>query len=235
MTKERNVKNRQSPTYIHLFTVVLFFLQGYGFLKDLKAEDERSLKKFIKTSTSRDGEDSEQVEEAKRKLKAIKRASREETKGIIAQICAVIFVCKHDKRKNTECLINLNESGSAHFFDLVRGDNSRHRSCRCFDRQRLCCRLYRPQGGANYCRLIKTSASRLFSSPPPEKKVDEKLKSMKKAELAAVKEGKKPFFLKKSERKKLTLAEKFKELKQSGKLEKYMEKKRKRNAAKLKK
>jgi len=124
------------------------FEKGYGFLKDLKAEDERSLKKFIKTSTSRDGEDSEQVEEAKRKLKAIKRASREETK---------------------------------------------------------------------------------------EKKVDEKLKSMKKAELAAVKEGKKPFFLKKSERKKLTLAEKFKELKQSGKLEKYMEKKRKRNAAKLKK
>ena len=69
-----------------------------------------------------------------------------------------------------------------------------------------------------------------------EKKVDDKLKSMKKAELAAVKEGKKkPFFLKKSERKKLSLAEKFKELKQNGKLEKYMEKKRKRNAAKLKK
>jgi len=68
-----------------------------------------------------------------------------------------------------------------------------------------------------------------------EKKVDEKLRCLKKAEMAAVKEGKKPFFLKKSEKKKLELAEKFKALKQSGKLEKYMEKKRKRNAAKLKK
>jgi len=119
------------------------FEKGYAFLKDIKAEDERNLKKFIKVS-----KEEEKVEEAKNKLKAIKRASREETK---------------------------------------------------------------------------------------EKKVEAKLKSLKKAEMAAVKEGKKPFFLKKSERKKLTLAEKFKELKQSGKLEKYMEKKRKRNAAKLKK
>ena len=53
--------------------------------------------------------------------------------------------------------------------------------------------------------------------------------------MAAVKEGKRPFFLKKSERKKLELAEKFKALKESGKLKTYMEKKRKRNAGKLKK
>lgn len=119
------------------------FEKGYGFINEMKAEEERSLKKFIKSA-----KEGEELEEAKEKLKAMKRASGEQTK---------------------------------------------------------------------------------------EKKVDEKLKSLKKAELAAVKEGKKPFFLKKSERKKLTLAEKFKELKQSGKLEKYMEKKRKRNAAKLKK
>lgn len=120
------------------------FDKGYGFIKEIRDEDERDLKKFVKSS-----KEEEKVEEAKQKLKAMKRASREQTQ---------------------------------------------------------------------------------------EKKVDDKLKSMKKAELAAVKEGKKkPFFLKKSERKKLSLAEKFKELKQNGKLEKYMEKKRKRNAAKLKK
>lgn len=120
------------------------FDKGYGFIKEIRDEDERDLKKFVKSS-----KEEEKVEEAKQKLKAMKRTSREQTQ---------------------------------------------------------------------------------------EKKVDDKLKSMKKAELAAVKEGKKkPFFLKKSERKKLSLAEKFKELKQNGKLEKYMEKKRKRNAAKLKK
>lgn len=119
------------------------FEKGYAFLKEIEAEDERNLKKFVKVS-----EQEEMVEDAKRKLKNIKRLSREKTNG---------------------------------------------------------------------------------------RKIDEKMRTLKKAELAAVKEGKKPFFLKKSERKKLALAEKFKELKQSGKLEKYMEKKRKRNAAKLKK
>ena len=41
-----------------------------------------------------------------------------------------------------------------------------------------------------------------------------------------------PFFLKKSEIKKVAMEEKFKDLKQSGKLGKYMEKKRKRNSNK---
>ncbi|XP_045079632.1 ribosomal RNA processing protein 36 homolog [Coregonus clupeaformis] len=45
-------------------------------------------------------------------------------------------------------------------------------------------------------------------------------------------QGLKPFFLKKSGKKKLELAEKYSELKKSGKLENFLSKKRKRNAGK---
>ncbi|XP_044045338.1 ribosomal RNA processing protein 36 homolog [Siniperca chuatsi] len=45
-------------------------------------------------------------------------------------------------------------------------------------------------------------------------------------------QGARPFFLKSSEKKKLQLAEKYQELKKSGKLEKFLSKKRKRNAGK---
>ncbi|XP_045067584.1 ribosomal RNA processing protein 36 homolog [Coregonus clupeaformis] len=45
-------------------------------------------------------------------------------------------------------------------------------------------------------------------------------------------QGLKPFFLKKSDKKKLELAEKYSELKKSGKLENFLSKKRKRNAGK---
>ncbi|XP_029352297.1 ribosomal RNA processing protein 36 homolog [Echeneis naucrates] len=45
-------------------------------------------------------------------------------------------------------------------------------------------------------------------------------------------QGAQPFFLKKSEKKKLQLAEKYQELKKSGKLENFLSKKRKRNAIK---
>eukprot|EP00794_Sanderia_malayensis_P020097 gene20097-22067_t len=55
---------------------------------------------------------------------------------------------------------------------------------------------------------------------------------IKKKEMEAVQQGKKPFYMKKSEKKKLELVEKYKHLKESGKLEKYLSKKRKRNAAK---
>jgi len=57
----------------------------------------------------------------------------------------------------------------------------------------------------------------------------------KKEEQALVGQGKKPFYMKKSEKRKLELAEKYKELKSSGQLEKYLSKKRKRNATKEKK
>jgi len=57
----------------------------------------------------------------------------------------------------------------------------------------------------------------------------------KKAELELVKQGKRPFYLKKSEKKKLELAEKFKTLKSSGKLEHYLKKKGKKATSKERK
>jgi len=51
-------------------------------------------------------------------------------------------------------------------------------------------------------------------------------------EREAVKKGKKPFYLKKSEQKKEELVEKYQELKTSGKLDKFLEKRRKKNSAK---
>lgn len=51
-------------------------------------------------------------------------------------------------------------------------------------------------------------------------------------EKTAVAAGKKPFFLSKSEKRKRELVAKYEELKSSGRLEKYMEKRRKKNAAK---
>ncbi|CAH1262009.1 ribosomal RNA processing protein 36 homolog [Branchiostoma lanceolatum] len=57
------------------------------------------------------------------------------------------------------------------------------------------------------------------------------LQEWKAKEKELVRQGKKPYFLKKSEEKKLVLAQKFKELKKSGKVEKFLQKKRKKNAA----
>nr|XP_008360895.2 ribosomal RNA processing protein 36 homolog isoform X1 [Malus domestica] len=54
----------------------------------------------------------------------------------------------------------------------------------------------------------------------------------KKKERKAAKEGKQPFFLKKSEIRKKRLMEKYKQLKASGKLEAFIEKRRRKNAAK---
>ncbi|NXV13199.1 RRP36 protein, partial [Cepphus grylle] len=56
--------------------------------------------------------------------------------------------------------------------------------------------------------------------------------SLKRQQRELAKQGKKPFFLKKSEKRKLELAEKYTELKRSGKLESFLSKKRKRNAIK---
>lgn len=60
-------------------------------------------------------------------------------------------------------------------------------------------------------------------------------KEWKKKEQSQVQQGKKPFFLKKADLRKLELAEKYKELQKSGKLEKYLSKKRKKTAQKEKK
>lgn len=60
-------------------------------------------------------------------------------------------------------------------------------------------------------------------------------KEWKKKEQSQVLEGKKPYFLKKTDLRKLELAEKYKDLKKSGKLDKYLSKKRKKTAQKEKK
>ncbi|XP_048843418.1 ribosomal RNA processing protein 36 homolog [Brienomyrus brachyistius] len=54
----------------------------------------------------------------------------------------------------------------------------------------------------------------------------------KRQQRELVKEGHRPFFLKKSDKRKLELAEKYSDLKRSGKLENFLSKKRKRNAMK---
>ncbi|XP_050950217.1 ribosomal RNA processing protein 36 homolog [Labeo rohita] len=60
----------------------------------------------------------------------------------------------------------------------------------------------------------------------------EKELQFKRKQRELVGQGHKPFYLKKSDQKKLELAEKFSELKKSGKLENFLSKKRKRNATK---
>ncbi|MED6182049.1 hypothetical protein PIB30_025125 [Stylosanthes scabra] len=65
------------------------------------------------------------------------------------------------------------------------------------------------------------------------KRIDaEILAKHKKKEREAAKQGKRPFYLKKSEVRKQRLVEKYKDLKSSGKLEAFVEKRRRRNAAK---
>lgn len=51
-------------------------------------------------------------------------------------------------------------------------------------------------------------------------------------EREAVKQGKSPYYLKKSEQRKLELLAKYEELKSSGRLEKFMDKRREKNAKK---
>ncbi|KFQ11631.1 Ribosomal RNA processing protein 36, partial [Leptosomus discolor] len=65
-----------------------------------------------------------------------------------------------------------------------------------------------------------------------QQKLRERELSLKRQQRELAKQGKKPFFLKKSEKQKLELAEKYAELKRSGKLESFLNKKRKRNAIK---
>ncbi|XP_033734569.1 ribosomal RNA processing protein 36 homolog [Pecten maximus] len=60
-------------------------------------------------------------------------------------------------------------------------------------------------------------------------------KKWKTKEKERVKEGKNPFYLKKGDLKKLELAEKYRELKKSGKVDNYLSKKRKKTASKEKK
>jgi ribosomal RNA-processing protein 36 len=64
------------------------------------------------------------------------------------------------------------------------------------------------------------------------RKKDAAAKQIKAKERDAVRAGKNPFYLKKSEKRKVELVDKYEELKRSGKLEAYMAKRRKKNASK---
>eukprot|EP00455_Lapot_gusevi_P005975 TRINITY_DN12557_c0_g1_i1.p1 TRINITY_DN12557_c0_g1~~TRINITY_DN12557_c0_g1_i1.p1 ORF type:complete len:262 (-),score=68.07 TRINITY_DN12557_c0_g1_i1:18-737(-) len=59
-----------------------------------------------------------------------------------------------------------------------------------------------------------------------------RMEEWKKAEREKVKQGKQPYFLKKSVAKQLAIVDQYEELKKQGKLESYMAKRRKKNAAK---
>lgn len=72
----------------------------------------------------------------------------------------------------------------------------------------------------------------LKSASSTKHKDKEYLVKHKKKEREAAKQGKQPYYLKKSEIRKQELVEKFKELKASGKLASFIEKKRRKNAAK---
>ncbi|NXY80870.1 RRP36 protein, partial [Alcedo cyanopectus] len=65
-----------------------------------------------------------------------------------------------------------------------------------------------------------------------QQKMREREMALKRQQRELAKQGKKPFFLKKSDKRRLELAEKYRELKRSGKLESFLSKKRKRNAIK---
>ncbi|WJX57732.1 hypothetical protein P8452_43260 [Trifolium repens] len=71
-----------------------------------------------------------------------------------------------------------------------------------------------------------------LKSGPPKNVETQILAKHKKKEREAAKQGKRPFYLKKSEIRNQGLIEKYDHLKSSGKLDSFIEKKRKRNAAK---
>lgn len=63
-------------------------------------------------------------------------------------------------------------------------------------------------------------------------KIQQRLEDVKQQERAKVKEGKKIFHLKRSAQKEIALEERFNELKKEGKLKRFMERKRRKNANK---
>mmetsp|Transcript_18270 Transcript_18270/g.18345 ORF Transcript_18270/g.18345 Transcript_18270/m.18345 type:complete len:229 (+) Transcript_18270:59-745(+) len=82
---------------------------------------------------------------------------------------------------------------------------------------------------------IKEKISKLnqeISERNRNKKNTNKFHELHQQEKEKVKQGKQPFFLKKSARKEIVLEEKYKELKDSGKLKKFLSKRRKKNANK---
>ncbi|KAI7791037.1 ribosomal RNA processing protein 36 homolog [Triplophysa rosa] len=79
--------------------------------------------------------------------------------------------------------------------------------------------------------LLKRLENQQRARQRQEKEREKELQFKKKLR-GMVGQGHKPFYLKKSDKKKMELAEKYSELKKSGKLENFLSKKRKRNATK---
>ncbi|KAL1251447.1 hypothetical protein QQF64_019243 [Cirrhinus molitorella] len=79
--------------------------------------------------------------------------------------------------------------------------------------------------------LIKRMKNQQMARQRQEQEREKELQ-FKRKQRELVGQGHKPFYLKKSEKKKLELAEKYSDLKKSGKLENFLSKKRKRNATK---
>eukprot|EP01042_Synura_sphagnicola_P003301 gene3301-4086_t len=63
-------------------------------------------------------------------------------------------------------------------------------------------------------------------------KLNEKLQAMKKAEKEKVKLGKQPYFLKAAAKQEIALEQRYEELKGAGKLQKFLQKRRKKNSNK---
>ncbi|KAJ1914329.1 rRNA biogenesis protein rrp36 [Tieghemiomyces parasiticus] len=82
---------------------------------------------------------------------------------------------------------------------------------------------------------LKEELRHLIDETKREKNEDRRKqlhRDIKKREVEMVKQGKKPYFLKKSEAKKLELADRFQRIKDPQQLERVIEKRRKKNAAK---
>ncbi|KAJ1960301.1 rRNA biogenesis protein rrp36 [Dipsacomyces acuminosporus] len=85
---------------------------------------------------------------------------------------------------------------------------------------------------ARRIQLVVSSMQSQIAAKKKKRHVQELKRAHKKSEIEAVKQGKRPYFLKKRDLKTLELAEKFTKLKDSSKLDNFLEKRRKRNATK---
>ncbi|KAI8896775.1 hypothetical protein BC833DRAFT_596153 [Globomyces pollinis-pini] len=83
---------------------------------------------------------------------------------------------------------------------------------------------------ANLKGQLTKLTSKLNARKLKEKRMEME-KGWKKKELELVKQGKKPFYMKNSEKKKLELVEKFKSIGKGVSMEKFLEKRRKKNAS----
>ncbi|XP_064403649.1 ribosomal RNA processing protein 36 homolog isoform X2 [Halichondria panicea] len=91
-------------------------------------------------------------------------------------------------------------------------------------------RVKNPERKGQLKKLLQKMESRELAEQKQKEK-DDLMREHKKSERERMKSGKKAFHIKKSTQKKLLLAKKYTELKKSGKLDKFIAKKRKKNAS----